>query len=52
MPNLHSPTPGRTNAEGCHNNRKTGIYHCHNTGSDSAGFGSRTEIIPPVARRL
>lgn len=20
---------GRTNAEGCHNNRKTGDYHCH-----------------------
>jgi hypothetical protein len=24
---------GRTNSEGCHNNRKTGDYHCHNTGS-------------------
>ena len=23
---------GRTNAEGCHNNRKTGGYHCHNGG--------------------
>ncbi len=21
---------GRTNSEGCHNNRKTGGYHCHN----------------------
>jgi len=21
--------PGGTNAEGCHNNRKTGGYHCH-----------------------
>ncbi len=21
---------GRTNAEGCHNNRKIGEYHCHN----------------------
>jgi hypothetical protein len=20
---------GRTNSEGCHNNRKTGSYHCH-----------------------
>ena len=20
---------GRTNAQGCHNNRKTGGYHCH-----------------------
>lgn len=23
---------GRTNAEGCHTNRKTGEYHCHNGG--------------------
>lgn len=22
---------GRTNSEGCHNNRKTGEYHCHNS---------------------
>ena len=21
--------PGGLNAEGCHNNRKTGEYHCH-----------------------
>lgn len=21
---------GGTNADGCHNNRKTGDYHCHN----------------------
>jgi hypothetical protein len=27
---------GRTNAEGCHNNRKTGEYHCHGkTGTTS-----------------
>jgi hypothetical protein len=24
---------GRTNSEGCHNNRKTGDYHCHNSSS-------------------
>lgn len=23
---------GRTNSDGCHNNRKTGGYHCHNSG--------------------
>ncbi len=23
--------PGRTDASGCHTNRKTGDYHCHNT---------------------
>ncbi len=22
---------GRTNSQGCHNNRKTGGYHCHNS---------------------
>jgi hypothetical protein len=24
--------PGGLNAEGCHNNRKTGDYHCHGPG--------------------
>lgn len=24
--------PGGLNAEGCHNNRKTGEYHCHGGG--------------------
>ena len=28
-----SAHPGRTNSEGCHNNRKTGDYHCHGGGS-------------------
>lgn len=31
--------PGRTNASGCHNNRRTGDYHCHGGGSDSSGYG-------------
>ena len=26
--------PGGLNAEGCHNNRKTGDYHCHRAASD------------------
>jgi len=26
-----SAHPGGLNAEGCHNNRKTGDYHCHGT---------------------
>lgn len=25
--------PGGLNASGCHNNRKTGDYHCHRSGS-------------------
>lgn len=28
--------PGGLNAEGCHNNRKTGDYHCHRGSSTSA----------------
>ena len=27
---------GRTNAQGCHNNRKTGGYHCHGGSKSSA----------------
>ena len=27
---------GRTNSSGCHNNRKTGGYHCHGGGSHSS----------------
>lgn len=30
------PHSGRTNVEGCHNNRKNGDYHCHNTKKRSA----------------
>ncbi len=40
---------GRTNSEGCHNNRKTGGYHCHNGGSSSYRKRIRTaKPIPPV----
>ena len=31
---------GRTNAEGCHNDRKNGGYHCHG--------GGHTEAVSPV----
>lgn len=31
---------GGTNSSGCHNNTKTGDYHCHNKKSSSAGGGS------------
>lgn len=30
---------GRTNAQGCHTNRSTGEYHCHNGGSASRANG-------------
>jgi hypothetical protein len=35
-----SAHPGRLNAEGCHNNRKTGDYHCHRGKSRIGGAGS------------
>lgn len=31
-----SAHPGGLNAEGCHSNRKTGDYHCHRAGTQSA----------------
>ncbi|MBH3069852.1 DUF1283 domain-containing protein [Serratia marcescens] len=30
--------PGRTNADGCHTNRKTGEYHCHGSKSQRADY--------------
>jgi uncharacterized membrane protein len=34
---------GGLNAEGCHNNRKTGEYHCHRGGSAPAGLGQKRQ---------
>jgi len=31
-----SAHPGGLNSEGCHNNRKTGDYHCHGGGATRA----------------
>ncbi|MNY28922.1 hypothetical protein D3C86_1629310 [compost metagenome] len=42
MPSVASAHPGGLNSEGCHNNRKTGDYHCHR--------GSQTARPPPVLR--
>lgn len=33
--------PGGLNSEGCHNNRKTGGYHCHRGQSASASSARR-----------
>lgn len=33
--------PGGLNSEGCHNNRKTGGYHCHRGPSSSASSAMR-----------
>lgn len=32
VPSRVAAHPGGLNAEGCHNNRKTGEYHCHGSG--------------------
>ncbi|WP_369941703.1 excalibur calcium-binding domain-containing protein [Xanthomonas medicagonis] len=41
-PALALAHPGGLNAEGCHNNRKTDEYHCHQGGAS----GSRTSSAP------
>jgi hypothetical protein len=33
--------PGGLNGEGCHNNRKTGDYHCHGGGKSSGASSSK-----------
>lgn len=41
---------GRTNSEGCHNDRKRGDYHCHNSGSKASAF-VETEQQPAVSKK-
>ncbi|MFN6507749.1 excalibur calcium-binding domain-containing protein [Xanthomonas translucens pv. translucens] len=41
-PALALAHPGGLNAEGCHNNRKTGDYHCHRGGAS----GFRSSAVP------
>ena len=36
LPAIASAHSGGLNSEGCHNNRKTGDYHCHRGGQRSA----------------
>lgn len=36
--------PGGLNSEGCHNNRKTGDYHCHQ-GSRASSNRSRAQAL-------
>jgi hypothetical protein len=47
-PHLTSPAfahPGGLNSEGCHNNRKTGGYHCHR-GSGSSPARLKSDGAP------
>lgn len=39
---------GRTNSEGCHNNRKTGGYHCHGGSSSSPSTSTGAESPSPA----
>lgn len=44
-----SAHPGGLNSEGCHNNRKTGDYHCHRgNGSVGEARSSRSFGLSPV----
>lgn len=38
---------GRTNSEGCHNNRRTGDYHCHNSGTPSSANSQPAPLERP-----
>lgn len=47
-PTLVRAHGGGLNSEGCHNNRKTGDYHCHRgNSSSSARSTSRTYSLSP-----
>lgn len=35
LPGVAWPHGGGLNSEGCHNNRKTGDYHCHRSGGEA-----------------
>lgn len=37
--------PGGLNAEGCHNNRKTGEYHCHGGGRAAPSHSGQREQL-------
>ena len=37
--------PGGLNSEGCHNNRKTGGYHCHRSASPRAAPSQRQGLV-------
>jgi micrococcal nuclease len=40
--------PGRTNAQGCHTNRQTGDYHCHNSGTNTPSNPQPTNVLAQV----
>ncbi|MCY1032241.1 YHYH domain-containing protein [Corallococcus sp. BB11-1] len=42
--------PGRTNSSGCHNERRTGGYHCHGGGGGGGGSGGWSELAEKPTR--
>ena len=42
--------PGRTNAQGCHTNKKTGEYHCHGTKTAPAKKQAPAQKAPEKAK--
>ena len=40
--------PGRTDAQGCHTNRQTGEYHCHNSGTNTLSNPQQTNVSAQV----
>lgn len=52
LPAVAVAHPGGLNAEGCHNDRKNGGYHCHGGGSSSRGPDTRSapQTLPGAGR--
>lgn len=52
MPVAVAAHPGGLNSEGCHNNRKTGDYHCHGGGGRSSAPARPQGLMggPPAKR--
>lgn len=42
--------PGGTNADGCHTNRTTGAYHCHNRKTPDLGRANYCHVVNGDAR--
>ncbi len=40
--------PGRTDAQGCHTNRQTGEYHCHNSGTNTPSSPQQANVSAQV----
>ncbi|MEG3156297.1 excalibur calcium-binding domain-containing protein [Lysobacter zhanggongensis] len=46
VPALAFGHPGGLNSEGCHNNRKTGDYHCHRAPPAASSSAPRPGLAP------